>query len=55
MHELCSEVFSALRSGDRQRILDELLGDISDNSCRVTACLHRLETKALIAEAGKSL
>jgi EAL domain-containing protein (putative c-di-GMP-specific phosphodiesterase class I) len=52
MHELCSEVFAALRSGDRERILSELLDAISDNSCRVTACLHRLETRTLIREAS---
>ena len=52
MHELCAEVFKALRKGDQRRILDELLGEISDNSCMVTTCLHRLETKALIREAG---
>jgi EAL domain-containing protein (putative c-di-GMP-specific phosphodiesterase class I) len=51
MHDLCAEVFAALREGDRRRILDELLDEISDNSCRVSACLHRLETKALIREA----
>ena len=51
MHDLCNEVFSALRTGDRRRILDELLNEISANSCRVTACLNRLETKALIEEA----
>jgi EAL domain-containing protein (putative c-di-GMP-specific phosphodiesterase class I) len=53
MHDLCNEVFQALRAGDRRRILDELLGEISSNSCRVTACLHRLETKALIREADR--
>jgi len=52
MHDLCTEVFRALRTGDRRRILEELLDEISANSCRVTACLHRLETKALIQEAG---
>jgi EAL domain-containing protein (putative c-di-GMP-specific phosphodiesterase class I) len=52
MHELCGEVFSALKTGDRSRILDRLLYEISDNSCRVTGCLHRLETKALVREAG---
>jgi EAL domain-containing protein (putative c-di-GMP-specific phosphodiesterase class I) len=52
MHELCAEVFSALRTGDRQRILTELLGEISSNSSLVTTCLHRLETQALIREAG---
>jgi len=52
MHDLCAEVFKALRTGNRQRILNELLNEISENSCRVTACLHRLETKALIREAG---
>ena len=52
MHDLCTEVFKALRTGNRQRILNELLNEISENSCRVTACLHRLETRALIREAG---
>jgi EAL domain-containing protein (putative c-di-GMP-specific phosphodiesterase class I) len=52
MHDLCAEVFRALRTGDRRLILDELLGEISANSCRVTTCLHLLETKALIREAG---
>ncbi len=51
MHDLCAEVFRALRTGDRQHILSELLGEISANSCRVTTCLHRLETQALIREA----
>jgi EAL domain-containing protein (putative c-di-GMP-specific phosphodiesterase class I) len=51
MHRLCGEVFAALRAGDRRLILDELLHEISANSCRVTACLQRLETKALIREA----
>ena len=52
MHDLCAEIFRTLRSGDRRRILEELLDEISANSCRVTTCLHRLETKALIREAG---
>ena len=52
MHELCSEVFAALKAGDKRRILDHLLNEISENSCRVTACLHRLETKSLVHEAG---
>ena len=52
MHELCGEVFAALREGNRARILGELLDEISDKSCRVTACLHRLETRTLIREAG---
>jgi EAL domain-containing protein (putative c-di-GMP-specific phosphodiesterase class I) len=51
MHELCGEVFAALRAGDRARILSELLGEISEHSCRVTTCLHRLETRTLIREA----
>ncbi len=54
MHELCGEIFAALKVGDRDRILDHLLHEISTNSCRVTTCLHRLETKALINEAGRS-
>ena len=53
MHDLCAEVFCALRTGDRRLILEELLGEISANSCRVTTSLHLLETKALIREAGK--
>lgn len=53
MHELCGEVFEALKVGDRDRILGHLLNEISTNSCRVTTCLHRLETKALINEAGQ--
>ena len=54
MHQLCAEVFTALRTGNRGRILDELLHEISTNSCRVTACLHRLETTALIREARQT-
>jgi len=54
MHELCGEIFVALKIGDRDRILGHLLNEISTNSCRVTTCLHRLETKALINEAGCS-
>jgi len=52
MHELCGEIFAALKIGDRDRILDHLLHEISTNSCLVTTCLHRLETNALINEAG---
>ena len=48
------EIFAALKVGDRDRILNHLLHEISTNSCRVTTCLHRLETKALINEAGCS-
>jgi hypothetical protein len=54
MHQLCSEVFAALRAGNRRLILDQLLREISHNSCLVTGCLHRLETSALIREADRS-
>ncbi len=50
MHEVCGQIFDAMQARARADVLQPLLQELSDQSCSMSGCLHRLETHLLLRE-----
>ncbi len=52
MHEVCGDLFKAIERRAGIDVLAPLLERLSEGSCQMSSCLHRLETHLLLRELG---
>ncbi len=52
MHEVCGRIFQAMELSAGTDVLAPLLERLSEKSCQMSSCLHRLETHLLLRELG---
>ncbi len=50
MHEICGQIFEAMEASANADVLEPLLQELSNQSCKMSGCLHRLETRLLLRE-----
>jgi EAL domain-containing protein (putative c-di-GMP-specific phosphodiesterase class I) len=50
MHETCGDIFAAIQAHSDPKSLENLIEGLSENSCLVSSCLQRLETRLLVGE-----
>ncbi len=52
MHGVCADLFKAMERSAGFDVLAPLLEGLSERSCQMSGCLHRLETHLLLRELG---
>ena len=54
MHDCCKEIFAAIHERSDRGAMNKLLGELTENSTLVAACLQRLETRLLVEELSRA-
>ena len=50
MHEICGEIFEAIERSAGRNTVGPMMERLSEKSCQMSSCLHRLETHLLLRE-----